>query len=327
MNRRRFGYTALASLAGWTALPVILSARQAHSAEMDRTIAFYSRTSTDKGLRFLREHQTRNGSWEGGVANTALALTSFLTSYQRYNPSDGPFITKPVSWLLDAVEGQGAATSVTMPHGDLALAIIALRAVDDPDNDGLILTAQQRLAVGEFALSDRDATAAQINTFLASNALRGSKAEGVADFRGRAFNQLTALQLPTGGFPGADGTESFAMTCASTVSLADAMQNSGEGVLMASLERVVETYSSDSALIAPDAPKFFFYDAVQAAMTTVERRMRPDEMGEAANWRDTLAYSLLQLQAEDGGWLPASPEADRVTATARAVGALNKALG
>lgn len=52
----------------------------------------------DKGLRFLRYAQKKEGHWDDpGI--TALAITAFLRSPRKYGLNDGPWIRKPLAYI------------------------------------------------------------------------------------------------------------------------------------------------------------------------------------------------------------------------------------
>ena len=322
-NRRDFAKMIAAGLGVSASVSAVFRAGRAQAAEMDETMAFYARPASDRGLRFLRSVQGRDGAWAGGLLQTAMALRAFVSSYQRYNPNDGPFITKPLSILVDRLSDHNAALSGTLPLEEVAQTVRALRALNLGDQEAMVASAQAWIAANGPDAKQAGPVAFQTETFLALTALRGYRTDSARDLRAASYDAIAAMQLPSGGFPGADGSESFALTCVSAGSLAAALQRRDDGVLATALSRVEETYTP---VPSPSDPVFLLFEALPVAMLTVERLAAEGAASASSNWRDTMAYELLQTQADDGGWLPDGSAADRVVATARAVNALNRAL-
>lgn len=300
--------------------------RLAYAVEMDRTVAFYARSSADKGLRYLRTQQGPDGSWEGDIGNTAMALRAFVTSYRRYTMNDGPFVSKPANWLIDTLDGLPSSeiANVSTPH--LAEAVMALRVLNIAEGSHLIRQLQLVLAKRRPDVAKLGPVTLQLEIYQALTALSGNQTDETAAFRTFADDVISELQLPSGGFPGPDFTEALSMTYASAVSLGLALQNKRAKQTRAALDRAIEAFAIDANAMHQDEPVFFIFDAMQAALMRAERGATGGNMGEAKTWRDTLAYKLLETQADDGGWLPDRSMGDRVAATARAVNAINKSL-
>ena len=80
----------------------------ANGADMDPGLRSKARHATDLGLRFLRATMAKDGSWAGSVGVTAIALRAYLESYRGYNAGDGPFITKPIAFIVKHIRSDGS---------------------------------------------------------------------------------------------------------------------------------------------------------------------------------------------------------------------------
>ena len=97
---------------------------------MDPALKEKAKSAIDLGLHYLREHQEANGSWSNSVGVTGLALRAFLESPRKYVEADGPFITKPIKFILSHVKPNGAISeTVQNTNYNTAVAITALKAI------------------------------------------------------------------------------------------------------------------------------------------------------------------------------------------------------
>ena len=113
---------------------------------MDPELKSKAKRATDNGLRFLREQQAEDGSWSSSVGITALALRAYLESHRQYTEEDGPFITRPVNFLLSHVQKDGSISeSINNRNYNTAVAITALKATGNPAHDKVIENGQKFL--------------------------------------------------------------------------------------------------------------------------------------------------------------------------------------
>jgi squalene-hopene/tetraprenyl-beta-curcumene cyclase len=83
--------------------------------------------SLDQGVRFLRKSQSPDGHWhDPGI--TALALTAFFKSPRKYTPKDGPWIRKPLQYLLSFQKEDGGIYDRQLSVYVTSVAIMALTA-------------------------------------------------------------------------------------------------------------------------------------------------------------------------------------------------------
>jgi squalene-hopene/tetraprenyl-beta-curcumene cyclase len=54
----------------------------------------------DRGLRWMKEQQAEDGSWDHYPGITALAVSAFARSPRKYREEDGPFVRRPVQFIL-----------------------------------------------------------------------------------------------------------------------------------------------------------------------------------------------------------------------------------
>ncbi|TPW14103.1 MAG: Squalene cyclase, partial [Halothiobacillaceae bacterium] len=109
-------------------------------------ISEQSKRAADEGLHYLREHQAADGSWSNSVGITGLAVRAFLESHRGYNETDGPFIQKPIKFILSQVRENGAISeSIQNENYNTAVAITALQATGNPDYQKVIKNGQDFL--------------------------------------------------------------------------------------------------------------------------------------------------------------------------------------
>ena len=62
----------------------------------------------DRGLRWLKEQQAEDGSWDHYPGITALAVSAFARSPRKYREEDGPFMRRPVQFILKCQREDGS---------------------------------------------------------------------------------------------------------------------------------------------------------------------------------------------------------------------------
>ncbi len=114
--------------------------------QMDPALKEKARRSIDAGLHYLRGQQAENGSLSGSVGITALALRGFLESHRGYNEGDGPFVTRPVEFLLSKVNDDGSISeSLQNRSYNTAVSLVALAATKNPKYQAAIANGQKFL--------------------------------------------------------------------------------------------------------------------------------------------------------------------------------------
>jgi len=114
---------------------------------MDPELRSEAKRASDRGLRFLRGSQLENGSWGNSVGMTALVLRAFLESHRCYTKDDGPFINRPVAFILSKVKEDGSISDgIQNRNYNTATAMFALQATGNPRYKNTISNAQKFLS-------------------------------------------------------------------------------------------------------------------------------------------------------------------------------------
>ena len=99
-------------------------ADEAKSSDIDPQIKKKVKKSVDHGLLFLRSTQTPEGHW-GHPGITALAAIAFMKSPRKYSDEDGPFIRRPIEFLLSIQKEDGGVYKKTLPNYNTSVALLA----------------------------------------------------------------------------------------------------------------------------------------------------------------------------------------------------------
>jgi len=331
---------------------------------MDPELRSQAKRASDKGLRFLRDAQQENGSWLDSVGITALALRAFLESHRGYSEADGPFITRPVQYLLSHAQEDGSISeSIQNRSYNTATAMFALVATGNPAYREVIERAQAfltglQLDEEEGYTRDHkfyggvgyggDERPDLSNMYYAVEALRVSALDPADPAWEKALLFITRTQNRSesndlewasndGGFtymPGYSphgGTGSYgAMTHAGLISLIFAGVDREDPRVQAAYDWIRAHYTLEDH---PGAKKqqglFYYYTAFAKSMYAFGEPVVVDAEGIEHNWRNELAAKLIELQGEDGSWVnPWSQrwwEGVKELITARAVIALSQA--
>ena len=99
----------------------------------------------DRGLRYLRSQQDKDGSWRHHTGITALALKAFASSPRKYREKDGPWMRKPVEFILAAQQKSGGIYTRELPNYNTAVAVWALASLENPKYKPVLDKAQKFL--------------------------------------------------------------------------------------------------------------------------------------------------------------------------------------
>jgi squalene cyclase len=260
----------------------------------------------DRGLRFLAEHQNKDGSWgrDHHVANTALALMAFMV--KGYFPEKEPYgdvMTRGLDVLLREARGGGYMGRSMYEHG---LATLALSEVwgqtsrSDEVRDvlkkavGVILRSQSGEGGWRYQPDGRDADISV--TVMQLVALASAKEAGILvpdETITRATRYIKSCQNSNGGF-GYRGPydPGFARTAAGVTSLLMCGEKNSEAVrrgldyLMKMPESKFQTGNQWY--------HYGHYYAVQAMYQAGESYYQ--------EWYPRLRDALVSSQGRDGSW-------------------------
>jgi squalene-hopene/tetraprenyl-beta-curcumene cyclase len=335
------------------------------SPDMDPQLYSKAKRATDKGLRYLRSVQADDGSWGKSVGITALALRAFLESHRGYSEEDGPFITRPIEFLLAHVQEDGSISeSAQNRNYNTATAITALQATGNPKYSEVIANAQKFLT--GLQLDEKEGYSPEhkyyggigyggderpdlSNQYLALEALETTSLDPkdpvwkkavifVNRCQNRSESNDQAWAANDGGFtymPGYSphgGTGSYgSMTYAGLISLLFAGVDKNDPRVQAAYEWIRANYTLDDNPGAKGKQGlFYYYTAFAKSMKAFGEVEVEDTNGVKHNWRNDLATKLISLQAEDGSWVNTEStrwwEGIKELTTARSVIALNQAI-
>jgi squalene-hopene/tetraprenyl-beta-curcumene cyclase len=352
-----------AALLGCSALLPVTTV--AGPASMDPALYKKAKRAVDYGLRFLREQQAEDGSWSKSAGVTALGLRAFLESPRGYNEGDGPFITRPVSYLLYYQQPNGAiADGISNRNYTTAVAITALQATGNAEYRPVIESAQGFLA--GLQLDEEDGYGPEhkyyggigyggderpdlSNEYMALEALHLTGLakddpvwEKAIAFVSRCQNRSESNDQEwagnDGGFtymPGYSphgGAGSYGgMTSAGLLSLLYAGVDRQDPRVQAAYDWIREHYTLDDNPGAKNKQGlFYYYNAFAKAMAAYGEPIVVDAQGVEHNWRNELARKLLSLQHEEGYWVNEESgrwwEGDKNLVTAWSIIALNHVL-
>ena len=332
---------------------------------MDSELRGKSKRAVDYALHYLRETQEKDGSWSKSVGVTALALRAFLESPRKYNEGDGPFITKPVKFILAHVNEDGSISETNQNRNyNTAVAITALQATGNPAYNEVISNAQNFLKGlqldedHEYEKTHKyyggigyggDERPDLSNQYMAMEALKSTALdpndpvwEKALVFISRCQNRSESNDQSwagnDGGFtympgysPHGEAGSYGGMTHAGLISLLFAGADKTDPRVTAAYNWIRANYTLDTN---PGAKKnqglFYYYNAFAKSMYAYGDVEIVDSQGKKHNWRNDLAGKLLSIQAKDGSWVnPDSPrwwEGDKNLVTAWSSIALNTAL-
>lgn len=337
----------------------------AGEASMDPGLKSKAKRATDNGLRYLRETQAENGSWSDSIGITALALQAYLGSHRRYTEEDGPFITRPIEFILSHVKKDGAISeSINNRNYNTAVAITALQATGNPAYNEVINNARNFLKGLQLDESKGykpdhkfyggigyggDERPDLSNSYHAIEALKATSLdpkdptwEKALVFVSRSQNNSETNDLDwaknDGGFaympefsPHGEAVSYGSMTHAGLISLLFAGIDKEDPRVKAAYEWIKANYTLD---VNPGAKKnqglFYYYNAFSKSMRAFGDPEITDSNGVKHNWRNDLASKLLSLQENDGSWVNKDSqrwwEGNKDLVTAWSVIALNNVI-
>ncbi|MCB1723971.1 MAG: terpene cyclase/mutase family protein [Gammaproteobacteria bacterium] len=354
MHPRQIGVALALSLFAFT--------HASADALMDDDLRSKAQRAADSGMHYLRGTQAEDGSWSQSVGVTALALRAFLESHRAYKEDDGPFITRPIQFILDHVNPDGSISETNQNRNyNTAVAMSALQATGDAKYADVIANAQKflrglQLDDGEGYAPDHkyyggigyggDERPDLSNVYHALEALHNTHVdrndpvwERALVFVSRSQNNSETNDMEwagnDGGFaymPGFSphgGAVSYGgMTSAGLLSLLFAGVDKNDPRVQAAHEWIKSNYSVDNNPGAKDNQGlFYYYNVFAKAMAAYGEPEITDSQGVAHNWRNDLGAKLIGMQDADGSWVNSQSsrwwEGDKNLCTAWSLIALN----
>jgi len=348
-----------------TFIGLLLIAGPASAATIDPALLTNAKRAADNGLHYLRQNLDEDGSWSGSVGITALGLRAFLENRRGYNEDDGPFITKPIAFILNYGNEDGSISETNFNRNyNTAVVISALQATGNDKYADVIKNGQHFL--GQLQLTEKDGYDPShkyyggigyggderpdlSNVYFALEALKATGFDQNDPLWQRATTFVTRSQNNSetndldwagndGGFaymPGYSphgGAVSYGgMSHAGLISLLFAGVDKEDPRVKAVYEWIKANYTLENN---PGAKKkqglFYYYNAFAKSMYAFGEAEITDSNGVTHNWREELTRQLLNMQATDGSWVNSNSgrwwEGDKNLVTAWSVIALNHVI-
>jgi squalene-hopene/tetraprenyl-beta-curcumene cyclase len=318
---------------------IALPAANANTA-MDPELLRRTRRAVAGGLHYLRSQQAPDGSLLRSVGITALALRAFLESPEKYDETDGAFITRQVEYLLANTKGDGSiSASLQSTSYNTAVALNALAATKNPKHEAVITAARRFLLKHQIDEEEGykpdhryyggigyggDERPDLSNVYIALEGLKATATDPkdpvwqkallfVSRSQNRSESNDQKWAANDGGFaymPGSNppeyenGTASYGgMTAAGLLSLLYAGADKADPRVQAAYKWMTTNYTLE---FNPGTTKkhgiFYFYNALAKVMRAYGEDTFIDGKGQRRNWRNELAQKLLSLQSPDGSW-------------------------
>jgi len=336
----------------------------AEESMMDATLKKQAKRSVDYGLHFLRKQQADNGSWSNSVGITGLALRAFLESPRKYVEADGPFITKPIAYILTHVKKNGAISeSLQNVNYNTAVAITALKATQNPAYDKIISNAQKFLS-GLQLDEDKDYQPSHkyyggigyggderpdlSNQYIAIEALKKTDFNPDDPVWNKALSFINRSQNNSesndqawakndGGFtympgfsPNGETNSYGGMTHAGLISLLFAGVDKNDSRVQAAYQWIKNNYTLEKNPGAVNKQGlFYYYNAFAKSMFAYGEIEITDAKGVTHNWRNDLTKKLLHIQDKQGFWVNTNGrwwESDKNLVTSWSIIALNQVV-
>jgi len=316
----------------------------------------------NRGLRYLRYNMDEDGSWSGHPGVTAIVLKAFVSSPNKYNESDGPFIKKPVQYLIKLQKPDGAIYDKDLPNYVTANAVCALVALENPKYSEIISKAQNYIV--DAQLDEKEGYTSEdkfyggigygsterpdlsnLQTALEALKETGLSADSEAWKRAVTFLQRCQNRSESndqqwagndGGFvylPGdskAGGTKSYgSMTYAGLKSFLYANVDKNDPRVQAAYSWIKKHYTIDENPGMGNQGLYYAYNTFAKALLAYGEPYLTDSKGVKRNWRKDLAEKLISIQNSDGYWMNENNrwwESDKNLATAYAIIALEYCL-
>ena len=323
-----------------------------------------AKQSIDLGLHYLREHQDENGSWSNSVGVTGLALRAYLESPRKYTEADGPFITKPIKFILSQVKPDGSITEAPKDANyNTAVAITALKATNNPAYAKIISDGQNYLKGIQYDERNQHAednpdyggigyssngTPDLSNEYIALEALKTTGVDPNDPVWKKALVFISRTQNNSetndqawakndGGFiyrpgnsPNGETNSYGGMTHAGLISLLFAGVDKNDPRVQAAHNWIKENYTLEhNPGSLKDQGLFYYYNAFAKSLYAYGDAELTDKTGIVHNWRNDISNKLLSIQAPEGSWVNTTTrwwEGDKNLATAWSVIALNYAV-
>jgi squalene-hopene/tetraprenyl-beta-curcumene cyclase len=311
------------------------------AAEIDSELKEEIKTSIDRGLRWLRDHQGEDGSYGGHAGITALVATAFMRSPRHYTEDDGPFVKDAIKFIVSKAEPDGAIYDRGPASYITAVALMALLETKNPEYKEIIENAKRYLMALQLdeaeGLTPDDRMYGGVgygmdtgtfgprgdlsNLHFSLEALKKSGVPEDAEVWGKAIkfiercqNRSESNDQPWAGDDGGfiyhpaprseDESRSYgSMTYAGVESFIYANVDKDDERVKAAVRWIKDNYTLDENPPIGARGLYYYYHTMAKAFAVYGEPVITDSHGVQHNWYEDLARKLLELQKDDGSWV------------------------
>jgi squalene-hopene/tetraprenyl-beta-curcumene cyclase len=306
------------------------------AAEIDKDLKSEIKATIDRGLRWLRDQEEKDGSYAHHPGITALVATAFMRSPRHYAEDDGPFVKNAIKYLVGLAKPDGSIYDKDLPNYNTSVSLMALTETKNPAYKEIIQRAQQYLMdlqadEGEgYTPDDKmyggigyggDLRPDMSNLQFSLSALKESGVPEDADvwekaikFIERCQNRSESNDQPwasdDGGFvyyPGysmAGGTRSYGtMTYNGVLSFIYANVDKNDDRVQAAVRWIKDNYTLQENPPIGAQGLYYYYHTMAKALSAYGEPIITDSDGVQHNWYEELARKLLGLQKPEGYWI------------------------
>lgn len=308
--------------------------------KLDPALKQAVKASIERGLKYLRGSQEKDGSWSHYPGVTALAATAFLKSPLGYSEANNSFIARALSYLAGLARPDGSIYDRDMPDYNTSVVLLAFQASGNPRYQPLIQRAQKFLLDSQAdegeGYTEKDKFYGGIgygadlrpdlsNLGFALEALKASDLPAnhpawnkaiqfIQRCQNRSESNDQAWAVNDGGFayyPGfsfAGKTESYgSMTYAGLLSFVYANLDKKDPRVQAALGWIKKHYTLEENPGLKLQGLYYYYLVFAKALHVYGEPILVDAQGVKHPWREELARKLLALQHPEGYWVNQDP--------------------
>lgn len=115
------------------------------SAEIDKELKAQIDTAIERGIKYLQDHQDKEGSYGKHAGITALVATAYMRCPKHYTEKDGEFLSDAIKYIVSKAESDGSIYDRGPASYITAVALMALVETKNPQYKEIIDKAKQYL--------------------------------------------------------------------------------------------------------------------------------------------------------------------------------------
>ena len=297
--------------------------------------------SLERGIKYLKDNQKPNGSWEMHEGITGLAARAILAQPGNKGRNDAQ-ADKGLKFLTTLAKPDGSIFSKDMPNANTAIAIMAFNASGKKaDYQSYIKNGQDFLVKLQFDEEegykrsdknyggigyDDESRADLSNLHMVLEALKDTSLPSQSPLWDKAMQFVQRTQnrkgsndqswsSDDGGFiymPGmsfAGGTQSYgSMTYAGLLSYTYGNVKASDSRVQDALKWIKQHYTVEENPGLGDTTLYYYYMVFAKALNAMGSPVLTDANGVSHNWREDLGKKLISLQHPENYWVNKNPE-------------------